>query len=498
MRLGRAVPLLCLVSALAAAPLLARQAAPAAATQDVASVIDRTFSAWNVPGASVAVVKDGQVLLTKGYGVREIGKPGRVDDQTIFYTASVTKTFTVTAIGMLGDEGRLRIDEPVAKYLPAFSAANTEPLRQATLRDLISHRTGLPRADLLMFSGLSEDEVLARVTRITPVAPLRSRFTYQNQMYLGLGQIISRLSGKSWQEFIETRLLAPLGMAGSNAAGLGHPPSGAPGAVPHALSGNSVAPVEYVPRAPYGAGGVNTSARDLGRWLQFELGDGTWNGTKLVAPQVLQAMQLPNTIVQPTIWTPRSTFMLYGLGWFLSDDLGRKVVQHGGNGEGWTALVWMLPQEKLGVAVLTNMHNTLMPWAIAHAVADTVAPGPVPARDWTAHFLSAERARDTAAAKQRPQPGAGKLDPGRWVGTWTSPIYGDVLIGAGSDGLELSYGPNLRATIGPLGDDAVATWRRSDILAVVGPSMLRQATRDGVARLQLVLGGDTLEFTRSR
>ena len=155
------------------------------------AMISRLQSMWDVPGFAVAIVEDERVVLMKGYGVRALGKPERVDERTLFYTGSVTKTFTVLALGMLADQGKLRIDDPVVRYLPQFRLGDSVLTRQVTVRDLLSHRTGLPRADLLMVGGYDPDEIVRRLGALDPVAPIRSRLTYQNQMYLVASRIVS-------------------------------------------------------------------------------------------------------------------------------------------------------------------------------------------------------------------------------------------------------------------------------------------------------------------
>ena len=488
MRIRLIALVVCLIAAL---PVATGTQAPAAPTPaGIASVVTNVFNAWDVPAAAVAVVKDGQIVLSKGFG-------GATDDLTSFYTASVTKTFTVAALGMLADEGKLRIDDPVVKYLPEFATADPALSAQLTVRDLMAHRTGLPRADLLMFSGLSDAEVIGRLKGIAPIAPVRTRLTYQNQMYLALGEIVARLSGKPWSQFITERVLTPLGMTHSSATGLGHAPTGTAIVQPHARIEGKVSPVSLVPRPPYGAGGINSTGRDMAAWLQFLLSDGTWNGAKLLGPQVINATRQPQLVTPPTYMYPDAVLSSYGLGWFLSDYHGHLIVQHGGNGEGWTALVFLQPDAKLGVAVLTNMNSSLMPWAMAYAVADAYAGRS--SRDWTQHYLATERARDAAQAKQIPVPVDGIVDAAIWTGTYMSPVYGELRIVHAGSGLELQYGPALRATLRPVANGGVAAfWQRSDITAVIGPSILRQAASGSDRRLSLVLGGDTIDFIRTR
>lgn len=483
-------PIALVVCLLAAWPVAtATQTPPAPTPAVISTIVANVFNAWDVPSASVAVVKDGQVVLSTGYG--------GATDSTMFYTASVTKTFTVAALGMLADEGKLRIDDPVTKYLPEFATADPTLTAQLTVRDLMAHRTGLPRADLLMFAGLTDTEVVGRLKGVAPIAPVRTRLTYQNQMYLALGEIVARLSGKSWSRFVTERLLVPLGMANSSATGLGHTPAGAPTVQPHARVDGKVSPISLVPRPPYGAGGVNSTGRDLATWMQFLMGDGTWNGAKLLGPQVINATRQPQIMTPPIYMYPDAVLSSYGLGWFLSDHHGHLIVQHAGNGEGWTALVFMQPDLKLGVAVLTNMNSTLMPWAMAYAVAD--AYGGRAGRDWTQHYLAAERGRDAAQAKQMPVAVEGAVDAATWVGTYTSPAYGELRIVPEGAGVELQYGSALRATLRPVATGGVAAfWQRSDITAVIGPSIVRQTTSGTGTRLTLVLGGDSIDFIRAR
>lgn len=465
-----------------------QSAAPSPAV--IASTVAGIFKAWDVPSAAVTVVKDGEVVLATGFGEA-------TSELTSFYTASVTKTFTVAALGMLAEEGKLRIDDPVVKYLPEFATGDAALTTQLTVRDLMAHRTGLPRADLLMFSGFSDAEVIKRLKGVLPIAPLRTRLTYQNQMYLALGEIIARLSGKPWSQFVTDRILTPLGMSHSSATGLGHTLPGITSASPHARVDGKVRPIPVVPRPPYGAGGINSTGRDMAAWLRFLLNDGVWNGTKLLSPQVIAATRQPQIVTPPIYMYPDATLSSYGLGWFLNDHYGHLIVQHGGNGEGWTALVFLQPDARLGVAVLTNMNSSLMPWAMAYAVTDAYLGRTQ--RDWTKHYLALERTRDSAQAKQMPAAVEGTVDAATWLGTYTSPVYGDLRIVAAETGVELQYGSNLRATLRlAAGGGVAAFWQRPDVTAVIGPSMVRQTTTGTETRLHLVLGGDTLEFIRAR
>ena len=408
--------------------------------------VRRLQAAWDVPGFAVAVVESGQVVLSRGYGVRTLGQRDPVDERTLFYTGSVSKSFTVLALGMLAEQGKLRLDDPVARYLPSFRLRDSVLTGQVTVRDLLAHRTGLPRADLLMMSGYDAPEVVRRLSALDPIAQLRTRFTYQNQMYLVASQLVSTLSGQPFEDFVEQRLLARLGMRSSNARGIGwNAPDGGQ-ATPHVREGGVIQPVVIHPRAPYGGGAINTCAADLTNFLRMLLADGKLDTTKIVSPAVVRAAQDAQTPIPPLFFMPDANLAAYGLGWFLSDYHGEKVVEHGGNAEGWTALVGLLPREKVGVAVLTNMNSTALPYAVFLTVVDDALGRS--GKDWAATFRTLER---QTAPPEPPRELAGVASRDRYVGTYESPCFGRAEIAAdGDSSLVLRYGPRARGRLGPL------------------------------------------------
>ena len=459
----------------------------AADTTALDTVAQNVITQFDSPAVALAVVKDGQVLLRRGYGVRHSGQPDRVDEHTLFYTASVTKAFTVTALGIAADEGRIRIDDPIVKYLPEFKLADPSLTGALTIRDLMAHRTGLPRADLLMVSGLSNDGVLARLAGLGAVAPVRSRFTYSNQMYLALGLLLERVTGSAWPEYLETRLLKPIGFVDGNARGLGQWPAGAQAASPHARGTQGPVPIDLVRRPPYGAGGVNASATDMAAWLLFHLNNGVANGAKIVGANVIAAEHAPNTLVATNATMPSATIGAYGLGWFIHDYFGQKIVQHGGNGEGWSALVWMAPQHRLGIAVLTNMHNSALPYALAYSVADRILDRP--SRDWTAEYKTLEP-RMGPPALAKPAAVLEAATPSA-AGEYEHALYGRVRLAPVDGRLVFSYG-NLTGAL----DGTTVSWQRTDMAAVLGPGRL--SVTSGGSTIVLEAAGERFEFTRVR
>jgi CubicO group peptidase (beta-lactamase class C family) len=479
--------------AASASPALAQPVAGEPAPPSPAQVeeaIGQIVARWDVPGASVAVVKDGEIVLARGYGVRALGETDAVDADTLFYIASITKSFTATALGILAAEGRLDAEAPIDTHLPEL-AGDAVGLGDLTAVDLLSHRTGYGRADLLLFAGLSDHDVVQRMARLAPVARPRERFTYQNQMYVLLGELLAVRSGMPWSQFVETRLLGPLGMESSNADGLGHVASGSNMARPHVWDGDQVVEVDLVARGPTGAGGINSTARDLADWLRFHLGDGTGPSGRIVPGVVMNALHTPNTSIRVPLFAPNANLQAYALGWFVQDHDGLRVVQHGGSGEGWSALVWMVPDLSLGIVVLTNLHDSLLPYAIAHEVTDLYHPGS--ARDWAEEFR--KRELGGRAAGQQPAPAGAPLDP-RWNGTWRSPVYGEAVIGPGPEGTALRYG-TIDARLAAV-DDRTASliWSRRDLAAVVRNAQALLSGEAGEERLTLVIGGERFEFER--
>src|SRR6187397_1540857 len=260
--------------------LLLLSGAPAAqpAAADFDAVVQRAMTAFEVPGISLAVVKDGRVVIAKGYGVRKLGEAAAVDSQTLFGIASNTKAFTATALGILVDEGKIRWDAPVIDYVPWFQMSDPYVTREMTVRDLLVHRSGLGlgAGDLLWWPSSTYDrkEIARRLRYIQPETSFRTAYAYDNVLYLVAGELIEAISGQSWENFVATRILAKVGMTGSNvrhsAAAAGRNV-----AATHAPIDGKVKPI-----APFDsdntnpAGGINSSAEDMAKWLRVQLARG--------------------------------------------------------------------------------------------------------------------------------------------------------------------------------------------------------------------------------
>jgi len=358
-KLARAVPALLRATAvqLAGIALLAAAALGQRATREPYPGFDAYVTAalrtWKVPGLALAIVRNDSVIYAKGYGVRELGQSSPVTARTLFAIGSASKAFTAASIAMLVDEGKLRWDDAATRYLPNLQLYDPYATRELSIRDLLSHRSGLARGDLVWYgTEFDRDEILRRVRFLQPSWSFRAQFGYQNIMYLAAGQIVGRAAGTTWDDFVKRRLFAPLGME-SSVTSIRPLSSMADVATPHAEIEDTVRVVPWRNIdniAP--AGSINSNVLDMAQWVRLQLGKGKFGGTQLISSAQIEEMHTPHTIIRwEPIWKvlfPEANFFEYGLGWFLQDYRGKKVVHHGGNIDGMSALVTMIPSDNFG------------------------------------------------------------------------------------------------------------------------------------------------------
>ena len=414
--------------------------------------VNKAMKEWEVPGLAIAIIKGDQIVLAKGYGVRKIGEPSPVDERTLFAIGSSSKAFTAASVAMLVDEGKVKWDDPVTKYLPGFEMYDPYVTRELTVRDLLTHRSGLQRGDLLWYgTELDREEILKRTRFLKPSWSLRSTFGYQNLMYLAAGQLIARVSGKGWDEFIRERFFVPLGMTASSTS-INALKTANNVAAPHTKVEQklTVIPWRNIDNiAP--AGSINSNVVDMAQWVRVQLGEGTFQNQKLFSAAQAKEMHAAQTVIRfelpYSMYYPEAHFLNYGLGWFLSDYRGRKVVEHGGAIDGMRAQVALIPEEKLGLVVLSNMNGSGLPTALMYRIFDAYLGG-APARDWSAELLKSwktlEEAAKAAEKKQEAERVAGTnpsvaLD--KYAGTYRSDLYGDVKVTHDAGKLSIRYGP---------------------------------------------------------
>ncbi len=406
---------------------------------------------WEVPGMAIAVVKDDKVVYAKGYGVKKLGDPAPVDERTIFAIGSSSKAFTAATLAILVDEGKVKWDDPVSLYLPDFQLFDPYVSRELRIRDLLTHRSGLERGDMLWYGTTNNrDEILRRTRHLRPTWSLRSQFGYQNLMYLAAGQLVAKVSGMSWDEFAKKKIFEPLGMSSTSTSIKTFKP-GDNVSTPHAKMGDKVEPIAWRDIdniAP--AGSINSNIVDMAQWLRLQLGKGTIDGKKVFSPAVGNEMHSPQTIIRlegayPILY-PKAHFFSYGMGWFLSDFKGRKLVEHGGAIDGMRAEVAMVPEENLGIVILTNMNGSVISMPLVYRLIDAFINEPQ--TDYSGNLLTAYKpllaqaaAAEKKAESERVMGTKPSLDLDKYVGTYKNDLYGDASVVMENGQLKVSFGP---------------------------------------------------------
>jgi CubicO group peptidase (beta-lactamase class C family) len=366
---------LLLLSALAFAQVAPTPTAPLNVAA-VDAVVARTLKAFDVPGIAVAVVKDGQVVMAKGYGVSSLKTKAPMDANTLFGIASNTKAFTTAALGLLVEEGKLRWDDKVTDYIPEFKMYDPYVTAEFTVRDLLTHRSGLGlgAGDLMQFPDSADftvTDVIHSLRYFKPVSSFRSQFDYDNSLYIVAGEVVARVSGQPWATFVETRLMRPLGMSRS-ATLFARLPDPTNVIDAHSSVDGKVQVIRRDLNTMLGpAGGIYSSVADLSKWAMMLLG-GPGAPAPLLKPATLYELWTPQTIlpVSPGPSPYNTHFAAYGLGWFLRDVRGYKEVSHTGGEVGMVTEVKLLPELHLGIIVLTNQESGAAFTAVSNTIED--------------------------------------------------------------------------------------------------------------------------------
>ena len=435
--------------ALVTAPSIAQAQEPFPGLE---AYVAKTMQTWKVPGIAIAIVRHDSVLYTKGFGVLSVGATTPVTDQTLFEIGSSTKAFTGALVAMLVSDGKMRYDAHLADYLPDFKMYDPVANAEATLRDALTHRSGIARGELVWLgSGLSRDEVLHRVRFLKPEAPFRSHYSYQNMMFLAAGQAAGKAAGSTWEELVKQRIFEPLGMTSTVAS---YRSAGPNTAKPHGAVKDSVFAEPFMNTdniAP--AGAILSNARDMAQWLRFQLADGVINGKRLLAATAIRETHTPQILMTGapeggmralSDSTPVTHFSTYGMGWIIEDYRNHLMWQHGGNTIGSTAAVGMLPEDKLGVVVLSNMAGAQLPAILMHYIFDRQIGAPM--RDLSAEayarVIAQRRRADSAEVAQAAagRHGAPPVELSAFAGAYADSLYGDATVTVENNHLVLKRG----------------------------------------------------------
>ncbi len=478
-RKRKLVPWFVLVLSLALSGL----AAPSAAPPDLDSVSARVMRTFEVPGIGLAIVKDGAVVLARGYGVRKLGEPAPVDESTLFGIASNTKIFTATAIGLLVEEGKIEWDAPVIRYLPWFQMWDPYVTRELTVRDLLVHRSGLGlgAGDLLWWPPSTYDrkEIARRLRFVAPATSFRSAYAYDNVLYLVAGEVIESVSRRSWEDFVRERILERVGMSDSNVR---HSAAGEGGnvAAPHARIEGTVRPIQpFASDNTNPAGGINSSARDMAKWMLARLAEGQLpDGSRLFSEETSHQLTslvtpIPIAAPEPELRAQQMHFRGYALGLNVHDYRGLEVIDHTGGLPGYVSKVALVPALGLGVTVLTNQESGEAFNALTYHVIDYYLGGEP--TDWVdAYAKVSERARahvaevEMSSEAERNAGSRPSLPLASYAGTYHDSWYGDVTIVEENGHLVLRF-THTPSLVGDLEhwqyDTFVARWRDRELRA---------------------------------
>ena len=394
--------------------------------------ISEAIVKWNPPGLAVTVVKDGEVVFTKGYGVRTLGTNSNVDNNTLFACASTTKAFIAAGIAMLVDDGKLTWDDKVINHLPEFQLYDPYVTRELTVRDLLTHRSGVGNTDYLWsLMTISGDSALHKMREVKPSYSLRSSYIYQNLMYLAAGKIIEAVSHKSWDSFLKERIYNPLNMNNTyamykNVIDIENK------ADAHYKIDDKITKIDQMVADNIGpAGSMWSSVNDMGKWIKFLLNDGIKDKDTLIKPNTFRELFTPQQIIPkgqfyPTTKVTKPNWTTYGLGWFQHDYRGKMVQFHTGSLAGMVAIAGMIPEENIGVYVMGNLDHVELRHAIMYTVFDLLMDGKITS-DWSTELYNLYNSEKETPEEPKPientKPTLAEVN---FIGSYHHDIYGTV------------------------------------------------------------------------
>lgn len=486
-------------------------ASPACAQADVPSFVKDSLDAYvarsmrdaEVPGIAIAIIKDGQIIL-KAYGVKELGKNDKVDENTLFMIGSNTKAITATALAMLQEQKKLSLDDKVVKWLPDFKLKDPWVTKEVNIRDLLCHRIGMEtfQGDFMYWtSSLTGKQVVEKFGQLTPMYGFRSRWGYTNAAFGVAGQVLEAASGKSWADFVTENIFRPLGM--NNSIALCKDIKNASNkAMPHTLDND-----QKLITIPFGsvdnispAGSISSSVNDMSKWVLAQLDNGRLNRQQVIPANAIMQTRMPHSILgnggHPFT---KVNFALYGLGWMLEDYNGKRMVSHTGGVNGFVTSVILIPDEKLGVVVFTNTdHNNLFE-AIKYEIIDSYLK--LPYRNYSNVFLMSQK-QQLASAKEvwkkkfdtvaMHKPATFSL--ANYAGTYKHEVYGTLTIKNLQDHLQVTFQhhPNLQLRLDPLGGDRFAGVYNDPSF---GRRVITFITENNKVKSMILRMADFVEFT---
>lgn len=476
---------------------------PSFVKDSIDEYVERALKEWKIPGASVCVIKDGSVVIMKGYGVREMGTNNKVDENTLFMIGSNSKAFTATALAILDAEKKLSLDDKVQKWLPDFKLYDPWVTKEVIIRDLLCHRLGFEtfQGDFMFFdSDLSTTEMREKFGRLKPLYSLRSKWGYTNAAFMTAGEIIPKITGKTWAEFLKEKIFTPLKM--NNTLALSK----------DIVSASNKASAHTVWRGelrkvPYGsidamapAGAISSSVSDLSKWVIMQLNNGKFEDKEIIPASAIAKTRLPHSILGNggTMFNT-GHFALYGLGWFLEEYNGKKIVSHTGGVNGFVTSVTLVPEEKLGIVVLTNTDANNFYEALKWELMDAYLG--LPYRNYSNRLLLSQNMgdaemekmltakRDTVNSKPKTA-----LALNEYTGEYEHEIYGNmnIKLEKGELIMRFEHHPNRYSKLEALGGNRfLSTWNDP----MYGVKVLPFTAENGKVKSLTVRVADFVEFT---
>lgn len=407
--------------------------------------IEKTLTDYQIPGLAVGVVVDGHIVYARGFGYRDIERKLPVNSETLFAVGSCTKAFTTFLMGNLVDDGLIYWDEPVIDVLPEFRLWDQYATTNLTIRDLLTHRTGLPRHEFVWYnSKMTQSEMLKRIRHLQPSVEIRERYQYGNLMYFTAGLAIEQVTGKTWNELIRERILNPLGMKNTNFS------------IDETIhSGNYASPYlekqDRLKKIPYrnlslisAAGSINSNIDDMMHWVQMQLAGGMYNHQRLISPATLQELHSPQVIIPGAPECTETILSAYGIGWVINSYRGHYLISHDGVSDGFTSVIALLPTENIGVVILVNRNMTALPRYLSVQLLDIILG--LPDRDWLKEGADGIRKNKESMRETKIQEDRSRkkhTSPSHsleeYVGIYEDPGYGKLSIDLVDGKLEATY-----------------------------------------------------------
>lgn len=406
----------------------------AAKAENLKKIIEDIRQRKDIPAIGVGIVKNGKVIMAEGFGERDINQGLKADANTLFAIGSSSKAFTTMGLGMLADKGQLDWDEPIRTYMPDFELMDEFATQEMNAVDLVCHRSGLPRHDLMWYgSGFSREDLFNKLGNLEPSEPFRTKFQYNNLMFMTAGLLIEDISGMSWEDFTKKNIFDPLGMTSSNFS-VDAMTSSDNAALGYTMDEDEVKYMPYRNIDQIGpAGSINSNVNDMVKWIQLHLNKGKVDSKEIINSAQIDKMHEPHMVIaKGSATSPEIQSINYGLGWFTRVYDGIYTVEHGGNIDGFSALVYLQPSKDLGIVILTNMNGTSVPAVISNTIVDELLD--LDERDWYTRVYGEENEdeeeeKDEKEIQKYRAEGTTPTKPlTEYVGIYEHPSYGKIIV----------------------------------------------------------------------